>query len=47
MGRDAKTFTYDDQVRAMRYLMPGYAQFAEANPKLEHPNEWMGQGCKN
>jgi len=42
MGRDAKNFTYDDQVRAMRYLMPGYAQYAEANPKLEHPGEWMG-----
>merc|ERR1719402_182833 len=42
MGEDPKTFTYDDQQRAIKYLMPGYAMYAEANPKLEHPQEWMG-----
>ena len=59
MGEDPKTFTYDDQEKAMRYLMPGnawwsgwtslcnfkfkgYVMYNEANPKLVHPQEWMG-----
>jgi len=27
MGKDPKTFTYDDQTKAMKYLMPGYAMY--------------------
>ena len=43
MGEDPKTFKYDQQVAAMKYLMPGYVMYAEACPKLEHPHEYMGQ----
>jgi len=42
MGKDPKTFTYDDQQAAVKYLLPGYVMYAEGNPKLEHPQEWMG-----
>ena len=37
-----KTFTYDEQQAAVKYLLPGYVMYAEGNPKLEHPQEWMG-----
>jgi len=43
MGENPKNFKYDDQVAAMKYLMPGYVMYAEACPKLEHPHEFMGQ----
>ena len=28
---------------AIRYLLPGYNLFGEANPMIEHPFTWMGE----
>ena len=37
MGVKPEEFNYEQQIEAIRYLMPGYALFNEANPQLEHP----------
>ena len=37
MGVKPEEFNYEQQIEAIRYLMPGYALFAEANPQMEHP----------
>jgi hypothetical protein len=38
MGENPKNFKYDDQVAAMKYLMPGDVMYAEACPKLRVAN---------
>ena len=32
---------YVKMLQAIRYLLPGYNLYGEANPRIEHPKEWM------
>jgi len=41
MGKNPDEFTFEDQQKAIRYLMPGYSLFGEGTPRLTHPIMYM------
>jgi len=41
MGKNPDEFTFEEQQKAIRYLMPGYSLFGEATPRVNHPAIWM------